>query len=160
MTHSYAVLWCHQIDADGNRKSGSQSKIYLADCLLAWIGSRLRSAIAFPNFTRLTEAALAAAIDRAVDDLKAGRWESDDAIGYLRTGGGKEIDFSKVPIPSPSGVMLSVPIETKWVTTGWRSEAKTIEGYFSSGVVATRTVIDTTKPAWAIPAPIVDLLLQ
>ncbi|CAG4906988.1 MULTISPECIES: AAA family ATPase [Acidithrix] len=160
LTHAYAALWCHQIDVDGNRKRGSQSKMYLADPLLSWIGPRLRSGIPSPDFTRLTEAALAVSVARAVDDLQTGRWESDDAIGYLRTGSGKEIDFSKVPIPSPSGVKQSVPMESKWVSTGWRAEARSIEGYFSLGVVATRTILDTSHPAWAIPAPIVALLLE
>ncbi|MDA8278639.1 MAG: AAA family ATPase [Actinomycetota bacterium] len=160
LTHTYAALWCHQIDVDGDRKRGSQSKMYLTDPLLSWIGPRLRSGIPSPDFTRLTEAALAVSIARAVDDLQSGRWESNDAIGYLRTGGGKEIDFSKVPIPSTSGVKQSVPIEAKWVSSRWRSEAKSIEGYFSSGVVATRTILDTSYPVWAIPAPIVALLLE
>jgi predicted AAA+ superfamily ATPase len=160
LTHAYAALWCHQIDVNGNRIRGSQSKMYLADPLLSWIGPRLRSGLPSPDFTRLTEAALAVALARAVDDLQRGRWESDDAIGYLRTGGGKEIDFSKVPIPSPSGVKQSVPLESKWVSSGWRAEARSIEGFFSSGVVATRTILDTTKTAWALPAPIVALLLE
>lgn len=160
LTHAYAALWCHQIDVNGNRIRGSQSKMYLADPLLSWIGPRLRSGLPSPDFSRLTEAALAVAVARAVDDLQRGRWESDDAIGYLRTGGGKEIDFSKVPIPSPAGVERSVPLESKWVSSGWRAEARSIEGYFSLGVVATRTILDTSYPAWALPAPIVALLLE
>jgi len=160
LTHAYAALWCHQIDINGDRIRGSQSKMYLADPLLSWIGPRLRSGLPSPDFTRLTEAALAVALARAVDDLQSGRWESEDAIGYLRTGGGKEIDFSKVPIPSSAGVKQSVPLESKWVASGWRAEARTIEGFFSSGIVATRTILDTTNPAWALPAPIVALLLE
>ncbi len=160
LTHAYAALWCHQIDVDGYRKRGSQSKMYLADPLLSWIGPRLRAGIPSPDFTRLTEAALAVTVARAVDNLQSGRWESDDAIGYLRTGSGREIDFSQVPIPSLSGVKQSVPLESKWVSSGWRAEARSIEGYFSSGVVATHTILDTSYPAWAIPAPIVALLLE
>jgi len=160
LTHAYAALWCHQIDVNGYRIRGSQSKMYLADPLLSWIGPRLRSGLPSPDFTRLTEAALAVALARAVDNLQRGRWESDDAIGYLRTGGGKEIDFSRVPIPSPAGVKQSVPLESKWVSSGWRAEARSIEGFFSSGVLATRTISDTTHPTWALPAPIVALLLE
>jgi predicted AAA+ superfamily ATPase len=160
LTYAYAALWCHQIDVNGERIRGSQSKMYLADPLLAWIGPRLRSGLPSPDFTRLTEAALAIALARAVDDLQSGRWNSDDSIGYLRTGGGKEIDFSKVPIPSSAGIKFSVPMESKWVSSGWRAEARTIEGFFASGVVATRTILDTNNLSWAFPAAIVALLLE
>jgi hypothetical protein len=44
--------------------------------------------------------------------------------------------------------------------TGWRSEAKTIEGKFSTGMVATRSVLDFRHASWAIPAPAVALLLE
>ena len=95
----------------------------------------------------------------AVDDLQKGRWESDDAIGYLRNGGGKEIDFSRVPIPTPAGVKLSAPLEFKWVSSGWRPKQGPSK-VFSSGVVATRTILDTTNQAWDLPAPIVAFLLE
>jgi hypothetical protein len=55
--------------------------------------------------------------------------------------------------------MMTTPVEAKWVTTGWRSEARTIEGKFVRGIVATRTIIDLQHPTWALPAPLVALLL-
>jgi uncharacterized protein len=78
----------------------------------------------------------------------------------MRTGGGKEIDFAPVAVPSPSGAAHTVPIESKWVSSGWRAEARVIEGKFSAGVVATRTILDSSNPAWALPAPILALLLE
>jgi hypothetical protein len=56
--------------------------------------------------------------------------------------------------------MMTNPIEAKWVTAGWRSEARTIEGKFARGVVATRTITDLQHPSWAVPAPVVALLLN
>jgi hypothetical protein len=56
--------------------------------------------------------------------------------------------------------MMTSPIEAKWVTVGWRSEARTIEGKFARGVVATRTITDLQHPSWAVPAPVVALLLN
>jgi hypothetical protein len=85
---------------------------------------------------------------------------TDDSIGYLRTGSENEIDFAPVPIPSPSGSMLPVPIESKWVSSGWRSEAKAIEAKFAGGVVVSRNVLDMAHPAWALPAPVLALLLE
>ena len=65
--------------------------------------SRLRAGLPHPDFTRLTEACLGLALARAIDDLEPGRWEDDDSIGYLRTGGGKEIDFAALAVPSSLG---------------------------------------------------------
>jgi hypothetical protein len=56
--------------------------------------------------------------------------------------------------------MLSVPIESKWVSSGWRSEAKAIEAKFAGGVVASRNVLDMAHPAWALPSPVLALLLE
>ncbi|MDA8196751.1 MAG: AAA family ATPase [Actinomycetota bacterium] len=117
LSHAYAAIWCHQVDSDGNRFRGSQSKFYLADPLLAWIGHRL-------------------------------------------TPGSPSPDFSRVPIQSPDRIMMSDPIESKWVANAWQGEARVIENYFSGGIVATRSITDTSKPSWALPAPVVALLLE
>lgn len=159
LTHTYAAIWCHQVDEEGHRIAGAQSKLYLCDPVLAWLGPRLRTGLPFPDFTRLTEASVGIALARAVDDLEPGRWESDDSIGYLRTGGGSEIDLGPVPVPTPSGPLRTVPIESKWVSSEWRSEARTIEGKLGAGIVATRSILDFSNPAWAVPAPVLALLL-
>ena len=157
---AYAAIWCHQVDEHGHRVAGAQSKLYLCDPLLAWLAPRLRAGLPRPDFSRLTEACIGVALARVLDDLEPGRWEDDDSIGYLRTGGGKEIDFAPVTVPSASGTARTVPIESKWVSSGWRAEARVIEGKFAAGVVATRTLLDASKPAWALPAPVLALLLE
>jgi len=72
---------------------------------------------------------------------------------------GNEVDFAPIPAGGPSSPMMTTPIEAKWVTTGWRSEARTVEGKFTRGLVATRTITDLQHPSWAVPAPPVALLL-
>jgi predicted AAA+ superfamily ATPase len=160
LTRAYAALWVHQVDESGRRVAGAQSKLYLSDPILAWLGPRLRAGLRSPDFTRLTEACIGVALARVVDNLEPGRWPNDDSIGYLRTGGGKEIDLAPIPVPGPSGTVTTVPIESKWVATGWRAEARTIEGKFAGGVVATRSIVDFSHPAWALPAPLLALLLE
>jgi hypothetical protein len=54
----------------------------------------------------------------------------------------------------------TVPIEAKWVPSGWRPEAKVIEGKFKAGILATRKIVDLGYPAWAVPAPLLALLLD
>ena len=159
LTQAFAVVWCHQVNQEGKRVAGAQSKLYLADPLLAWLGPALRSGLRSPDMSQLTEAALAVALAGAIDNRQPGRWMTDDAIGYLRTGKGKEIDLAPVPVPTPSGEAMTTPLESKWVTRGWRSEAQTLEQKLGRGVVATKSILDLSHPAWAIPAPIVSLLL-
>jgi uncharacterized protein len=159
LVDSCAALWCHQIDDTGSRVAGSQSKLYLSDPLLAWLGSRSRAGLPSPDFTQLTENAIGAAMARAIDGLQPGRWRSEDTIGYLRTTSGKEVDLAPVPVPTAAGRALTSPLECKWVTKGWRGKSKVIESRYNRGIVATRNVIDHNHAVWAAPAPIVALLL-
>ncbi len=89
-----------------------------------------------------------------------GRWVSGDTIGYARTARDREIDFGPVTVPSAAGPVTTVPIESKWVDRGWKGEAKTIDGKFGRGILATKSALDVSGDVWAVPAPMVALLLQ
>lgn len=159
LVRSYGALWAHQLNDSGRRVTGSLSKLYLVDPLLAWIGSRLRAGAAEPDFSKLTENVCAVALASAIDRLQPGRWMTGDTIGYVRTGSGQEVDLGQVPVPGPGGSEWTTPIEVKWVPDGWRAEAKVIEGRYAGGIVATKSVTRLDTPSWAIPAPLVALLL-
>jgi hypothetical protein len=109
--------------------------------------------------TALTEAALAIHLAAAVDDHQPGRWITGDTIGYVRTGSGNEIDFGTVPVPASSGTAVTTPLESKWVARSWRSEALVIENTFGRGILATKDIVDLSHVAWAVPAPMLALLL-
>ena len=83
----------------------------------------------------------------------------NDTVGYARTGSGNEIDLLPTPVSSPAGRSLTVPIEGKWVDDQWRSEARTIEAKYGHGILATKSILNTDHPAWAIPALLLTLLL-
>ena len=156
---SHAALWCPR--RDGERiVAGAQSKLYLTDPLLASLPSRLRSGLPTLDMTRLTEMTIGVALARAIDHLEEGRWVSGDTVGYARTAREGEIDLGPVTVPSTAGPVPTVPIECKWVDQGWKSEAKTIDGKFGRGILATKSVLDVTGDVWAVPAPLVALLLQ
>jgi hypothetical protein len=157
---SFAAIRCPQVNDQGKRVDRTRSKLYLSDPIIGWLPSRLRSALPKPELTHLTEAAVGVALARAINTAEPGRWQSEDTIGYLRTGSGNEIDFAPVSVPSAHSPMLTTPIEAKWVASSWRERARTIEGRFKRGIVATRSVLDIDSPSWAIPAPIVALLLE
>ncbi|MDQ1295982.1 MAG: uncharacterized protein QG608_3869 [Actinomycetota bacterium] len=155
----FAALRCPHRDDLGRRVPNAQAKTYLSDPILAWLPSLLRSGLGPADFTSLSEQALATAAARALDDLEPGRLITEDTIGYTRTASGQEVDLAPVPVDSPTGTVLSVPVESKWVDKNWRSEAKTMENKYARGILATKTLLDTTNPTWAVPAPLVALLL-
>jgi hypothetical protein len=46
------------------------------------------------------------------------------------------------------------------VEQGWKGAARTIDAKFGRGILATKSVLDTTGNIWAVPAPLLALLLQ
>jgi uncharacterized protein len=156
---SFAAIWCPQRRDSGRTIPGSQSKLYLTDPILAWLPSRLRAGCDEPAFTTLSEAVLAVALARCIDNIQEGRWTVNDTIGYSRTASSHEIDLTPVVAPTPAGMAWTTPIESKWVGTGWRSDARVIEAKHGAGIIATKSILDLEHPTWAVPAPLVALLL-
>ena len=110
--------------------------------------------------TRLTEMTVGVTLARVLDDLDEGRWLAGDTVGYARTDSGNEVDLCPVDAATPAGSERTVPIESKWVDTGWRGEGRVIAGKYNAGVLATKSVLDVTGAVWAVPAPLVCLLLR
>jgi predicted AAA+ superfamily ATPase len=156
---TFAAIGCPQRDESGAVVPNSQSKLYLTDPLLSWLPGRLRSGLPDPNMTILTEMALGTALARAVDEFDEGRWASNDTIGYARTASHNEVDFAPIAVPTSAGASHTVPIESKWIDTHWRGDAKVIEAKYSAGIVATKSVLELSNSTWAVPAPLVALLL-
>lgn len=157
---TFAALECPQRDARGSAVGGAQAKYYLTDPILAWLPSRLRAGIVEPSSTTLTEMTLGTTLAAAIEELQEGRLAFGDTIGYQRTDSGQEVDLCPVSVPTSSGTRSTTPIESKWVTHGWRSEAKVVENKYQAGILATRNVLDLDNPAWAVPAPLVALMLR
>lgn len=156
---SHAALWCPRREGD-DIVAGSQAKLYLTDPLLAYVPARLRAGLGEPDMTRLTEMAIGVALARAIDDLEEGRWVSGETIGYVRTASNNEIDLGPVTVPSPANATTTVPLETKWVDQGWKGESRTIDGKFGRGILVTKAALDTSGDVWAVPAPLLALLLS
>ncbi|HEY1616096.1 MAG TPA: hypothetical protein VGG25_00680 [Streptosporangiaceae bacterium] len=159
LVSSHAGIWCPRREGE-QAVAGTQAKLYLTDPLLATLPSRLRTGPPGPDMTTLTEMAIGVALARAIDDPEEGRWVTGDTIGYVRTSGEHEVDLGPVTVPSASGPVVTVPLESKWVEQGWKSEARTIGGKYGRGILATKSVLDTTGNTWAVPAPLLALLLQ
>jgi uncharacterized protein len=156
---TFAGLWCHQVDNLGRRVAGAQSKLYLLDPVLGWLGHQLRPGIPMPDFTKLTETVLAGCIARIVEHHTPGRWLAGDTVGYARTAGGGEVDLAPVPITGPAGDERTTPIEVKWISSGWRPAGRALERRYERGIVATKTITDLSGQVWALPAPALSLML-
>ncbi|MCK9876533.1 AAA family ATPase [Frankia sp. Ag45/Mut15] len=159
LVNSHAALRCRQRTDEGRIIAGTQPKMYLTDPILAWLPALTSPGLSRPAFTALSEMALAVALARAIEAHDEGRWIADDTIGYSRTGSGAEIDLGPVRVPSPAGPMMTTPIESKWIDSGWRSEARRIEGKYGRGILATKSILELDGPVRAIPAPMVAALL-
>lgn len=70
-----------------------------------------------------------------------------------------EVDFAPVPVTGVTGSQVTVPVEVKWVSSGWRQAARALERRYGRGVVATKTVTDCGGTVWAVPVPTLSLLL-
>ena len=157
---TFALVECPQRDSHGAWVKNAQAKYYLADPVLAWLPSRLRAGLPEPDFTALTEMALGTALAYAIDDVEEGRLVTNDTVGYLRTSSGNEVDFVPVSIATPDRAEETTPLESKWVAKGWKAKARTISSAFGHGILATRNILDTTGAVWAVPAPLVAMLIR
>ncbi|WP_129666987.1 ATP-binding protein [Phytoactinopolyspora endophytica] len=159
MQNTYAVLSCPR-RRDSHIVPGAQSKLYLTDPLLAQLPSRRRPGLGIPDMSRQSETALAVSLARAIDATRPGRWEDGDTVGYHRTNSGQEVDFAPIPIAVSEGTSQTVPIESKWVSQGWRREAQTLHTAYEEGILATKDITDLTGSVWAVPAPILAVALH
>lgn len=158
MIASHALIRCPRRD-NGRLVPRAQAKFYLTDPLLSWLPSRRRAGLNPPDMTKLTEATIAVTLARAIDNMDEGRWLHGDTVGFYRTESDKEIDLAPVPIPAAAGSAETVPLESKWVDRGWKSETRSLGGKYGRGIVATKTALDLGGPVWAVPAPMLALAL-
>jgi uncharacterized protein len=155
---TFATLACPQLDDMGQPISGAQSKVYPLDPLLAHLPQLVEPAFPVPAMSAVSEAVLAATMARAVDAMQPGRLLEGRAVGYARTGGG-EVDLAPVPTGATGSESWTPPVESKWVSDGWRPDARAIERRYGRGFVATKNILDLSHPSWAVPAGALALLL-
>lgn len=158
---TFAAHWCPQGDEQGVAVSGAQSKFYLTDPLLARLPTLRDPALPAPDATRLTESSLARELAQAIDRVHPDRFVEGRAIRYSRAGSGVEVDFCPVRIAVAGRPSRTVAVEAKWVSRQWRGETLAMRRRFGGGVLATKDLLDIADPeVWAVPAPIVALLLN
>lgn len=160
LVSTFAALRCVQCDQHGRPMDSAQAKMYLLDPLLAQLPALRDPTFATPDMTKLTESQLAAELATAIDRVHPDRLVEQRAVMYTRTGGGKEIDFAPTPLHVAGRKLTTVPVEGKWVSHNWRREALVMRGRYGAGLLATKNIVDLDGPVWAVPAPILAMLLN
>lgn len=160
LVSTFATMRCAQSDQHGRPMESGQSKMYLSDPLLAHLPMLRDATFDAPDMSKLTENQLAVELAVATDRLHPDRFVEQRAILYARTGGGKEVDFAPVPLHVAGRKLTTTPIEGKWVSQNWRSETLVMRGRYGAGVLATKNIVDLDGPVWAVPAPILAMLLN
>jgi hypothetical protein len=104
--------------------------------LIGRIAHHLNSRHFQPDDTRLSEEQIGFLIARAIDPQRRGSFLAADGVLYERTPTDTEIDFV--------GPELELPIESKYVNSGWRREVQTAEA--ATAMESWRRARCTTRP--------------
>ncbi len=160
LVETFGAFWCRQLGRDGVAAPNSQSKLYLIDPLVSRLPEHRDASFGDADTTLLTESQLALEYARAVDRLIPDRFVEQRAVHYARTAKGNEVDFAPIPITGGPKACATVPLESKWVSRAWRREALVMRGKYGRGILATKEIVDLAGDVWAVPAPVVALLLN
>lgn len=156
LRHSYLLWRCPQLEREWIPKDRAADKLYPIDPLLARLGHLRNAARDDMDPTAIAEAQIAMALRRAALRERP-TWDSDSELFYVRTATRNEIDFV-------SEIYAGAAVEVKYTDGGgWRSQARTVEASAYRGVLATRSVLDTSAEdgrPWAVPAALLAVLLD
>lgn len=157
---TFGAFWCPQGDEEGAVVQGGRPKLYLIDPLLAGLPALRDPTFAASDITRVTEAQLGLELARSIDRLHPDRFVEGRAVVHARTGAGNEVDFSPSRMSIGGQSVATVPLEAKWVSRNWRQGALVMRSRYGKGILATKDVVEMSGDVWALPAPIVALLLN
>jgi predicted AAA+ superfamily ATPase len=130
----------------------AQRKVYFTDPLISRIPTHLNQRFVRPNDTKISEQQLGFHLARSIERQRRGSFLDADGVLYDRTASKNEIDFV--------GPDVGIPIESKYVDAGWKREAQTIQAAYGAGMLATRSIYDTTEAVWAVPTSLVAWVLD
>jgi predicted AAA+ superfamily ATPase len=145
------LAWRIFQNINGKPHTRAHRKVYFTDPLISRIPNHLNSRYYRPDDTRVSEQQIGLLIARAIERKRHGSFLSADGVLYERTASGNEIDFV--------GPEVEVPIESKYVNSGWKREAQTAEAAYGRGILATRSIYDTSGAVWAVPASVLGWVI-
>ncbi len=127
------------------RVHGGRDKLYFIDPLITRLPALRDRRIAPPDVTKLSEQQVGNVLVR---NLAIGDTNSvlDEAAILVRRNpdSGAEIDFV--------GDDVTVPLESKYVSAGWKPERAALVEHYQRGIIVSRDILDTSEGIWAVPA--------
>lgn len=151
--HAAYLTWPCYRSEHGMPKLRAQAKIYFTDPLLARLAVHRHPSARAPDITSLSEEQIGLALRRRAIGSRPGTDALFDHVLYHRTPTNQEIDFV-------GGDQPLTPVESKYVDGHWRRAAQSMRAAFGHGVIATRSVLDLDGDVWAVPAPLLALVLD
>jgi predicted AAA+ superfamily ATPase len=151
--HATYLTWPCYRSEHGMPKLRAQARVYFTDPLLARLASHRHPSTRAPDITSLSEQQIGLTLRRHAIGLRPGTDSLFDHVLYHRTPSDQEIDFV-------GGDQPITPVESKYVDGQWRRAAQTMRAAFGHGLIATRSVLDLDGDAWAVPAPLLALVLD
>jgi predicted AAA+ superfamily ATPase len=139
-------MWRASITHDGEAPvAGGTDKLYPIDPLVSRLAAWRDTAIQPPDITQINEQQVGMSFLRVIGDGNLPAVLDEAALLVRRNRhSGAEIDFV--------GPSMPIPVESKYVSQGWKSEKKGLEDVYGEGVIATRDILDTNERIWAIPS--------
>jgi predicted AAA+ superfamily ATPase len=151
LADAYLVLLLFQ-ESGGVPDVRAQRKVYPIDPFFAHLPARRSSEAYEPDTSRLSEAALAAAIFRAVTGDATDQFRQPGNLFFYRTRDGAEVDY--VVLPGRKAA------ESKYVDTVSTRESRAMTTHFGGGLLLTRGAIDLEPGVTTIPASVFAWLLD
>jgi predicted AAA+ superfamily ATPase len=163
LADAYLVLFLFQESA-GVPDVRRQRKVYPVDPFLAHLPSRRARGAYDPEPSRLAEAALAAAIFRAVEGDAVDRFGEPEGLFYFRSASGTEVDFVVPTFDGTTpGAGRAYAAESKYVDAVTANDSKAMLANFGGGLLLTRGAIDLEQhmpDVKVIPAALFAWLLD
>lgn len=142
LADAYLLLFLFQ-ESGGVPDIRRQRKVYPVDPFLAHLPARRAPGAAEPEPSRLAEAALAAALFRAVEGDAVDRFGEPEHLFYYRSASGAEVDFVVPALDSGSGQERPTYVaEAKYVDAVTGNDSKAMAVNFGGGLLLTRGAID------------------
>ena len=151
LADAYLVLVLFQ-ETGGVPDMRKQRKVYPIDPFIAHLPARRSPGAIDPTISQMAEAALAAAIFRAVQGDTIDHFGRSGHLFFYRTSSGGEVDF--VALPGPWAA------ESKYIDTPSTREARAMVANFGGGLLLTRGAIDLSPGVTIIPAALFAWLLD
>jgi predicted AAA+ superfamily ATPase len=142
LADAYLVLFLFQ-ESGGVPDIRRQRKVYPIDPFVAHLPARWARGAHDPEPSRVAEAALAAALFRAVEGDSVDRFGGPGRLFYYRSQSGAEVDFV-VPAIGDSSTKRnsSYAAESKYVDAVNMNDSKAMIANFGGGLLLTRGAID------------------